>query len=93
MTIVLEGWVRIQLTLTRIWGIRGFDMPDVLTLLLLEFDQGRKPLSVVNRGHCLIPHAKCRAILRTGLAPVVEPRGRNIGVAKPFLDFGDIGLM
>ena len=30
---------------------------------------------------------------RPGMAFVVEPGGGNVGVAKPFLDLGDIGLV
>jgi hypothetical protein len=40
-----------------------------------------------------IPHPECRAVFRTHLAAVVEARGGHVGVAKPFLDLGDIGLI
>ena len=40
-----------------------------------------------------VAHSKCRTVFRLGLAPVVEPRGGHIRVAKPFLDLGDIRLV
>src|SRR5208283_287734 len=50
---------------------------------------GRSNLSPVG----LISHAKSRTILRARLAPVIEPRGRNIRVAEPLLDRGDVSLV
>ena len=41
----------------------------------------------------LVPHPERRTVLRSRLAPVVEPRRRDVRVAKPLLDLGDIGLM
>src|SRR5689334_11560013 len=37
-----------------------------------------------------ILHAKRRVVLRTRLAPIIKTRYRNIRVAEPFLDLGDI---
>ena len=41
----------------------------------------------------LIRHLKCRAVLRPGLAVIVDAGRRDIGVAEPFLHLGDVGLM
>jgi len=41
----------------------------------------------------LILHKKRRTVFWPGLAVVVGPRHRNIGVAEPFLDLGDTGLV
>ena len=41
----------------------------------------------------LIPDPKRRAVLRPRLAPVVEARGGDVGVAKPFLHLGDVSLV
>jgi hypothetical protein len=41
----------------------------------------------------LISDPESRTVLGARFAPVIEPRGRNIGVAKPLLDLGNIGLV
>jgi hypothetical protein len=41
----------------------------------------------------LISHPKCRAVLGAHFPAIVEPRSRDVGVAEPLLDFGDVGLM
>jgi hypothetical protein len=41
----------------------------------------------------LISDPECRTILRPSLAPIVEPRGGDVGVAEPLLNLGDIGLV
>jgi hypothetical protein len=40
----------------------------------------------------LVPDPERRAVLRPHFTPVVEPCRRNIRVAKPLLDLGDVGL-
>ena len=34
-----------------------------------------------------------RAVFRPAFTPIVQARGRHIGVAEPFLDLGDIEIM
>ena len=41
----------------------------------------------------LISHSKCRTVLGTRFAPIVKPRGEDVGMAEPILDLRDIGLM
>jgi hypothetical protein len=54
----------------------------------------RYPVSLsVKSKSALIPHPERRTILRPRFAPVIEPRCRDIRVAKPLLDLGDVGLM
>ena len=36
---------------------------------------------------------KSRAVLRPGAAVIVDARGGDVGVAKPFLHLGDVGLV
>jgi hypothetical protein len=42
---------------------------------------------------CLIGDLEGRAVLRPRLAMVVDARRRDVGVAEPFLDLGDVRLM
>ena len=41
----------------------------------------------------LITHFKGRRVFRLHFAPVVDSGGRDIGVAQPFLDLGNIGFV
>jgi hypothetical protein len=41
----------------------------------------------------LIFHAKRRAVFRPGAAVIIEPSCGNVGVAEPFLHFGDISVI
>ena len=45
------------------------------------------------RGTLAIAHAKGRAVLRSGFPSIIEPGGRDIGVAQPFLHLGDVGFV
>jgi hypothetical protein len=40
-----------------------------------------------------IGHLERRAVLRPGLTVIVDAGGGDIGVAEPFLHFGDVGLV
>jgi hypothetical protein len=40
-----------------------------------------------------IPHSKRRTILWPRFASVVKPRSGDVGMAEPFLDLGDVGLV
>ena len=44
-------------------------------------------------GPSSIPHAEGRTVFGPALPAVVEPRGRNVRMAEPLLDLGDVGLM
>lgn len=48
-----------------------------------------------SKGGCRpsIFHMKCRTIFRLALAPVVEAGSGDVGMAQPFLDFGDVRLV
>src|SRR6266851_908059 len=41
----------------------------------------------------LVPNPKRRAVLRPCFAPVIKPRRRNVRMAEPLLDLGDVSLM
>jgi len=41
----------------------------------------------------LIPNPKRRTVLWARLTPIVEAGSRNISMAQPLLDLGDIGLI
>jgi hypothetical protein len=40
-----------------------------------------------------IRHLKRRTVLGPGLAVIVDAGGGDVGVAEPFLNLGDVGLM
>jgi hypothetical protein len=40
-----------------------------------------------------VPNSRRRAVLRSGFAPVVEARRRDIRMSEPLLDLGDVSLM
>ena len=50
-------------------------------------------LSVQSIPNALILHPERGTVLGSRLAPVVKPRRRDVRVAEPFLDLGDIGLV
>ena len=64
--------------------------------------QRRKPLAGLRR-MASDPHAQCarlslghlerRAVFRPRAAVIVDARGRDVGVAEPFLHLGDVGLV
>jgi len=41
----------------------------------------------------LIPHFKGGTVFGPGLSPVVQARGRHVGVPEPLLDLGNVGFM
>ena len=63
----------------------------VLSCLCGINSKHRSPAAMLR--HVLISDPKRRAVLGPHLAPVVEPRRRDVGVAEPFLDLGDVGFM
>ena len=76
-------------------GCRQFGRPRVLRIFLrvpLLESSATDPSIEIAQSYS-IPHAKRRTVLGPRLAPVVEARGGDIGMAQPLLDLRDIGLM
>jgi hypothetical protein len=61
--------------------------------LLMGLESSFRSFVSCSGQHCSIDYLKRRAVLRPGLAVIVNPCRRDVRMPQPFLDFGNIRLV
>lgn len=82
----------------RIWCVfdtpRPVRVPGVLDAMCLGFCKQKKVrLALAHARRSSARHLESRTVLRPRPAVIVDPRGGDVGVAKPFLHRGDVGFV
>ena len=54
---------------------------------------GSTPTRFITESQSSVTDFKGRRILRLHLAPVIDACGSDVGMAEPFLDLGDVGVV
>jgi hypothetical protein len=77
------------------WLLLGTTWPKCHRLAIKEYDSaihcaqnGRR-----NENNALVGNLECRTVFGAGLSVIIDPRRRDVGMAKPLLDFGNIRFM